>query len=48
MSVSVIPESLEGGFTREEFEDILVNTLISMFDPLFPGKEEEVFEVRTE
>ncbi len=44
-SASVIPESLEGGFTREEFEKLLMNRLVAIFDPLFPEKKEDVFEV---
>lgn len=40
----MIPESLKGGFNRTEFEYHLHNDLLNMFSPLFPDKEQDVFE----
>ena len=40
----MIPEAGEGGFTRAEFLDLMENNLVALFAPLFPGREEAVFE----
>ncbi len=41
---SVIPESIEGGFNKTEFEYYLRNNLLSIFSPLFPDKLEDVVQ----
>ncbi len=40
----MVPESGDGGFSREEFLTIMRERLVGLFAPLFPGKEEDAFQ----
>ena len=40
----MIPEAGDGGFTREEFLHLVETKLVALFAPLFPGREEDVFQ----
>ncbi len=42
--VEVIPEAGEGGFTREEFLQLMEEELVAIFSPLFPEKEQDVVQ----
>jgi len=43
-TIALIPESLERGFTREEFTGVVKNNLVKIFSPLFPEREEDVVQ----
>ena len=40
----MIPEAGDGGFTRQEFLDLMETRLVALFAPLFPGREEDVVQ----
>ena len=40
----MIPEAGDGGFTREEFLNLMETRLVALFAPLFPGREEDVVQ----